>query len=143
MVRSSWTPPACRYLLKKIWTRRAHGSVPNEQKKTSKTFNSGYSLVVTHLTTNPPVRCLNRAERTGSLVISYSTTNVFHHRAGHTTEPATFPWHDQLSPYQIMPQQHNAITIQEEGRLNLTLQAYTTSQFKSLRRAVVAFNIIH
>jgi soluble lytic murein transglycosylase-like protein len=36
----------------------------------SKTYNSGYSLVVTHLTTNPPVRCLNRAERTGSLVFN-------------------------------------------------------------------------
>ena len=38
--------------------------------KRSKTYNSGYSLVVTHLTTNPPVRCLNRAERTGSLVFN-------------------------------------------------------------------------
>jgi hypothetical protein len=38
--------------------------------KTAKTYNSGYSLVVTHLTTNPPVRCLNRAERTGSLVFN-------------------------------------------------------------------------
>jgi hypothetical protein len=38
--------------------------------KMAKTYNSGYSLVVTHLTTNPPVRCLNRAERTGSLVVS-------------------------------------------------------------------------
>jgi hypothetical protein len=49
-----------------------------EQK--SKTYNSGYSLVVTHLTTNPPVRCLNRAERTGSLVVTCSaaaqTANV-------------------------------------------------------------------
>jgi hypothetical protein len=26
--------------------------------------------MVTHLTTNPPVRCLNRAERTGSLVFN-------------------------------------------------------------------------
>jgi hypothetical protein len=26
--------------------------------------------MVTHLTTNPPVRCLNRAERTGSLVVN-------------------------------------------------------------------------
>ena len=41
-----------------------------EKKKTLKTYNSGYSLVVTHLTTNPPVRCLNRAERTGSLVFN-------------------------------------------------------------------------
>ena len=39
-------------------------------KKIAKTYNSGYSLVVTHLTTDPPVRCLNRAERTGSLVFN-------------------------------------------------------------------------
>ena len=38
--------------------------------KDPKTYNSGYSLVVTHLTTNPPVRCLNWAERTGSLVFN-------------------------------------------------------------------------
>jgi hypothetical protein len=37
-------------------------------KKEAITYNSGDSLVVTHLTTNPPVPCLNRAERTGSLV---------------------------------------------------------------------------
>jgi hypothetical protein len=37
----------------------------------AKTYNSGYSLVVTHLTTDPPVRCFNRAERTGNLVVSY------------------------------------------------------------------------
>jgi hypothetical protein len=36
-----------------------------------KIYNSGYSLVVTHLSTNPSVRCLNRAERTGSFVISW------------------------------------------------------------------------
>jgi hypothetical protein len=41
-----------------------------------KTFNSGYSLVVTHLTTNPPVRCLNRAERTGSLAFNVLWSNV-------------------------------------------------------------------
>jgi hypothetical protein len=38
--------------------------------KTAKTYNSGDSPVVTHLTTSPPVRCLNRAERTGSLVFN-------------------------------------------------------------------------
>ena len=38
--------------------------------KTSKTYNSGDSLVVTHLTTNPPVHCLYMAERTGSLIFS-------------------------------------------------------------------------
>ena len=37
-------------------------------KKSKKTYNSGDSLVVTHLTTNPPVQCLYMAERTGSLI---------------------------------------------------------------------------
>jgi hypothetical protein len=32
----------------------------------AKTYNSGDSPVVTHLTTSPPVSCLTRAERTGS-----------------------------------------------------------------------------
>ncbi|PVH95056.1 hypothetical protein DM02DRAFT_538206, partial [Periconia macrospinosa] len=36
--------------------------------KKKKTYNSRYSLVVTHLTTNPPVPCLSTAERTGSSV---------------------------------------------------------------------------
>ena len=35
----------------------------------AKTYNSGDSLVVTHLTTNPPVSCLYMAERTGSLIL--------------------------------------------------------------------------
>ena len=50
----------------------------SKSTKKSKTYNSGYSLVVTHLTTNPPVRCLNRAERTGSLVFNvlWSYVNV-------------------------------------------------------------------
>jgi hypothetical protein len=38
--------------------------------KKTKTYNSGDSLVVTHLTTNPPVHCLYMAERTGSLIFS-------------------------------------------------------------------------
>jgi hypothetical protein len=38
--------------------------------KMAKTYNSGDSLVVTHLTTNPPVRCLSKAERTGSPVFN-------------------------------------------------------------------------
>ena len=48
----------------------AMGTWDLEAKTMAKTYNSGYSLVVTHLTTNPPVRCLNRAERTGSLVFN-------------------------------------------------------------------------
>jgi hypothetical protein len=38
-------------------------------KRWPKTYNSGDSLVVTHLTTNPPVSCLYMAERTGSLIL--------------------------------------------------------------------------
>jgi hypothetical protein len=41
-----------------------------EAKRRAKTYNSGDSLVVTHLTTNPPVHCLYMAERTGSLIFS-------------------------------------------------------------------------
>ena len=36
------------------------------KKSSQKTYNSGYSPVVTHLTTNPPVEGLTRGERTGS-----------------------------------------------------------------------------
>ena len=39
-------------------------------KRMSKTYNSGDSLVVTHLTTNPPVHCLYMDERKGSLIFS-------------------------------------------------------------------------
>jgi hypothetical protein len=39
-------------------------------KKKYITYNSGDSLVVTHLTTNPPVHCLYKAERTGSLILN-------------------------------------------------------------------------
>ena len=41
-----------------------------EGGESKNTYNSGDSLVVTHLTTNPPVHCLYMAERTGSLVFS-------------------------------------------------------------------------
>jgi hypothetical protein len=50
--------------------------VTGSKKELQKTYNSGYSLVVTHLTTNPPVRCLNKAERTGSLVVSCSMVMI-------------------------------------------------------------------
>jgi hypothetical protein len=39
-------------------------------QKENVTYNSGDSLVVTHLTTNPPVHCLYKAERTGSLILN-------------------------------------------------------------------------
>jgi hypothetical protein len=64
-----------------IWRRKVQSLISTQlctltkyksprRKNEQKTYNSGYSLVVTHLTTNPPVRCLNRAERTGSLVFN-------------------------------------------------------------------------
>jgi hypothetical protein len=37
-----------------------------KRKGISKTYNSGDSPVVTHLTTNPPITSLSTAERTGS-----------------------------------------------------------------------------
>ena len=43
-----------------------HRSSTEKGQKMAKTYSSGYSLVVTHLTTNPPVSCLSTAERTGS-----------------------------------------------------------------------------
>jgi hypothetical protein len=39
----------------------------------AKTYNSGDSLVVTHLTTNPPVSCLSKAERTGSPAFTHAS----------------------------------------------------------------------
>ncbi|ENH99503.1 hypothetical protein COCC4DRAFT_153143, partial [Bipolaris maydis ATCC 48331] len=36
-----------------------------------KTYGSGDSLVVTHLTTNPPVNCLYRPDRTGWLALNF------------------------------------------------------------------------
>jgi hypothetical protein len=41
-------------------------------KKVKKKYNNGDSLAVAHLTSSPPVRYLNRAERTGSFVGSCS-----------------------------------------------------------------------
>ena len=45
-------------------------------KKRLKTYNSEYSLVFTHLPTNPPVRCLNWVGRTGSLTVSRATGRI-------------------------------------------------------------------
>ena len=49
------------------------GGLPSKEArdgpKKSKTYNSGYSHVVTHRTTSPPVRSLSSGERTGSSVL--------------------------------------------------------------------------
>ncbi|KAF2189418.1 hypothetical protein K469DRAFT_562264 [Zopfia rhizophila CBS 207.26] len=44
---------------------------PGKEKNELKTYNSGYSLVVTHLTTNPPVTGLSTRERTGPSVFMH------------------------------------------------------------------------
>jgi hypothetical protein len=59
--------------------------------------------MVTHLTTSPPVRCLNRAERTGSLVFnvlwSYVEENALTHiiYQGGRSDSAQLLLHDKLS----------------------------------------------
>jgi hypothetical protein len=59
-----------RYSLFQTRSEAVQAILYTMRAKMAKTYNSGYSLVVTHLTTNPLVRCLNRAERTGSLVFN-------------------------------------------------------------------------
>ena len=39
--------------------------------------------------------------------------------------------------------QRNATSIKQEGRIDFDLQAYTSGQFYSLRRAAAAFNVKH
>jgi hypothetical protein len=48
----------------------------NRLPKKAKTFSSGDSLVVTHLTTNPPVCSLSVSERTGTRVLCNLWPNV-------------------------------------------------------------------
>jgi hypothetical protein len=47
----------------------SHDFLPLAEQKISKTYNSTYSPVVTHLTTNAPVEGLTCGEQTGSGVI--------------------------------------------------------------------------
>jgi hypothetical protein len=71
--RSLVTSPSALLSSVSSYPSRCHvvfAATSRRQKEMTITYNSGYSLVVTHLTTNPPVRCLNRAERTGSLVFN-------------------------------------------------------------------------
>ena len=69
MIINKPTPAVCLFL--DLAKRKVPSTMPafqNLGKKKAKTYNSGDSLVVTHLTTNPPVSCLYMAERTGSLI---------------------------------------------------------------------------
>ena len=69
--------------------------------------------------------------------------NVFHH---HPSQPITLvsSCQDYLLPHQRdMSQQQNAQLSSREGRIQLACSAYTTRQFRSLRRAAEAFNVPH
>jgi hypothetical protein len=46
-----------------------HGVGAKRTTSKAKTYNSRDSLMVTHLTTSPPVSCLNIAEQTGCVVL--------------------------------------------------------------------------
>ncbi|AEO54936.1 hypothetical protein MYCTH_2053528 [Thermothelomyces thermophilus ATCC 42464] len=50
--------------------RSTHELLLSKEKKESKTYSTGDSLVVTDPATNPALRSLTRGERTGSRVFS-------------------------------------------------------------------------
>jgi hypothetical protein len=89
-------------------------------------------------------RLLERCETLYKRLISNSTTtNVFHHHPG---QPITLvsSCQDYLLHHQYdMSQQQNAQLSNREGRIQLACSAYTTRQFRSLRRAAEAFNVPH
>jgi hypothetical protein len=67
--------------------------------------------------------------------------NVFHHHPG---QPITLvsSRQDYLLPHQYdMSQQQNAQLSNREGRIQLACSAYTTRQFRSLRRAAKVFDV--
>jgi hypothetical protein len=69
--------------------------------------------------------------------------NVFHYHPG---QPITLvsSCQDCLLYHQYdMSQQQNAQLSNREGRIQLACSAYTTRQFRSLRRAAEAFNVPH
>jgi hypothetical protein len=68
-------------------------------------------------------------------------TNVFHHRAGQTTEPVKICQDHHNLLCAIMSQPQNALSLQHEGRLQIALQAYRSGHFRSHRAAARAFNV--
>jgi hypothetical protein len=66
---------------------------------------------------------------------------VFYYRVGQPIEWVSFCQDYLLSHQRDIPQQQNAQLSNREGRIQLTLSAYTTHQFRSLRRAAEVFNV--
>ncbi|KAF1935475.1 hypothetical protein EJ02DRAFT_516411 [Clathrospora elynae] len=86
------------------------------KERQQKTYNSGDLLVVTHLTTNPPVHCLSTAERTGSSIFSVLWSA-------------------------IMPPQRNAQPAYDEGILQLAIQGTNEDHKESINRVIAAFGV--
>jgi hypothetical protein len=68
------TPKLQRLVTPSPWIQFPHlvPKMAKIAKMESKTYNGRASLVITHLTTDPPVHCLYMAERTGSFIFSLS-----------------------------------------------------------------------
>ncbi|KAF2712494.1 hypothetical protein K504DRAFT_205613 [Pleomassaria siparia CBS 279.74] len=66
-------------------------------KKNAKTYNSRDSPMVTHLTTNPPVQCLNIAEQTGcvSFIVLWSYVKETSKPAVHRHDAVRAGWQKQ------------------------------------------------
>lgn len=58
-----------KFRYESVWSNGAELSIGSSGKKVQKTYNTRYSPVVTHLSTNPAVSSLSRAERTGCRVL--------------------------------------------------------------------------
>jgi hypothetical protein len=98
------------------------------KQKASKTYNSGDSLVVTHLTTNPPVSCLYMAERTGSLILKILWSYVkdwvdqknYNHRLCEAEECRSMSTRGSVPIGHLMPQGYTSPT-------QATISKYTFS----------------
>jgi hypothetical protein len=96
------------------------------RERKQKTYNSGYSLVVTHLTTNPPVRCLNRAERTGSLVFNVLWSYVF---IVHST--MNFIVNSKISEQITLSSSSDRIEHHDSGRSHLECTEFATERTRT------------
>jgi hypothetical protein len=79
----------------------------SEQKHKTKTYNSGYSLVVTDPTTNPPISSLCMAERTGCPVLLSLWSYVTGKRLLHPILTALLPF--SLESFPFLPFQQTAL----------------------------------
>ena len=59
----------------------------------------------------------------------------------HTSECREISWQPFPTQQRTMPQQIQVNKAQQEGRIELALQAYKDGQFQSLRRATNAYNV--